>query len=452
MTVRAELVVPEEPVPPGESLTVHLHVWNEGRIVDAYDLELLGPPAEWDKDGGSLGQLPVYPGNHEKINIPLAVPRDGELRPGALPFAVRVASTENPEVVAVPEAAVIVGEFRDVELEPVRSRTTGALWANNLVVLRNTGNVALTLRLKSAPEQPDAPLRTRLRRSRLALAPGDKARVALAVRVRPPVWVGAPAQWRVTTSAAWGEGDQAHSTDFVHRQRALLSKAAFKALTALTALLIAAAVLWFSPIGKKTPTAKTESAPGLSQADAVEQKEKKAAAQEKKQKEKAEREEEEEGAPRKKTLQKALFVDSKSKALTDRYQVPKGYRLVFKTAQITASGTETSTLLLKAAGKPLASMSTQKAEDVTPKSPVVVKAGDTVTLALDCKAPPPPADGERPGDNGAGSGGAGSGEKESGRPGPADPAACTATALLSGELVPLDGPFSEPDPTRPSGS
>ncbi|MDJ0466205.1 hypothetical protein [Streptomyces sp. H27-C3] len=449
MTLRAELIVPDEPVPPGESLTAHLHVWNEGRIVDAYDLELLGPPAVWSEGGASLGQLPVYPGNHEKINIPIAVPRDGDLAPGALPFAIRVVSTENPDVVEVPEAAVVIGEFRDVELEPVRSRTAGALWANNLVVLRNTGNVTMTVRLKSAPEQTDAPLRVRIRRSRLALAPGEKARVALAVRMAPPVWVGAPAQWKVTTSATWGE-EQTRSADFVHRQRALLPKPVFKALTVLTALVVAAAVLWFSPAGKKTPTAKTESAPGLSQADAVEQKEKKAAAREKEQEEKDKRQEEAEGALRKKTLQKALFVDSESKVLTDRYKVPKGYRLVLKTAQITASGTETSTLLLEAGGKPLASMSTRSAQDFTPKTPVVVKAGDTVTLTLDCKAPPPPADDEKP-DTEAG-GGSDDGDGSGAGGGSGETAACTATALVSGDLVPLEGPFSEPDPSRPSAS
>ncbi|MGW2232289.1 hypothetical protein ACWCRG_43500, partial [Streptomyces formicae] len=242
-------------------------------------------------------------------------------------------------------------------------------------------------------------------------------------------------------------GGRTRSADFVHRQRALLSKPAFKALTALTTLAVAAAVLWFSPVGKKTPTAKTESAPGLSQAEAEEQEEKKAAAQKKKKQEQDARQEEEKGALRKKPLQNALFADSQSKVLTDRYTVPKGYRLVFKTAQITASGTETSTLLLKVGGKPLASTSTQNAQDVTPKTPVVVKAGDTVDLILECKAPPPTADGEKP-DGGAGGDGSSSGAGD----GAADTAACTATALISGDLVPLDGPFSEPDPSRPSAS
>ncbi|MFD3944877.1 hypothetical protein [Streptomyces sp. NPDC058579] len=437
MTLRAELIVPDEPVPPGESATAHLHVWNEGRIVDAYDLELLGPPAQWREGEASLGQLPVYPGNHEKINIPLLVPRTAELAPGELPFAIRVVSAENPDVVAVPEASLVIGAFQDAEIETVRSRTAGALWSSNLIVLRNTGNAPVTLRLRVSPESPEAPLRVRARRSRLQLAPGEKARVAVGVRVHPPGLVGAAAPWKVAAGAEWGGGEQERGASFVHRQRALLPKPLFKALVALAAVVVAAAVLWFSPVGKKTPAAKTESAKGPSQAEAVEQAEKKADAQEKEQKELEEKQAEAVGALRKQPLQTSLFVDSKSRKTSARYKVPKGYRLVLKTVQITASGPETGTLLLNAAGQPLASMGTHNAKDFTPKAPVSVKAGSAITLDLDCTAaPPPPA----PSNGGAGAPSAG--------PGDGAAATCTATALVSGDLVPLEGPFAEPDPLQ----
>lgn len=426
MTVRAEVIVPDEPVTPGSTVTAHLHVWNESRIVDAYDLRLVGPPAQWPDAEAALGQLPVYPGNHEKINVPVTLPRDSDLEPGALTFAVRVASVEDPAAVVVPEAAVIVGEFRDVEVEPSRARVGGALWGTNLIVLHNTGNAAATVRLRVAAESPEAPLRIRTRRTRLTLQAGEKARISVTLRVRSPVFFGAATHWKIGVNATW-DAEGTRTADFVHRQRPFLPKPALKVLIALTAAAVAAVALWFSPLGGKEPEVETESAKGPSQVESVRQAEKSAEAKAKEKEDRQKKDDEQAGALRKKQVQESLFVTSEGRRLDDAYRVAKGYRLVLKSVQITASGPAEGNLLLSAGPRPLATLNLDKADEYALKSPVKLTAGEKLTLRLEC---------------GTDQGRSGASPSPSA---PSAPAACKGTAVIAGELVPLKGPFAEPD-------
>ncbi|MFI5672688.1 hypothetical protein [Streptomyces sp. NPDC051704] len=431
MSVRAELSVPEGVITPGEALTVHLRVWNESRIVDAYRLCLIGPPAGWPDAGPDLGQLPVYPGNHEKINIPISVPRDGAIAPGPLTFAVRVASVEDPAAVAVPEGDVQVGEFHDAEIEPDRRRVGGALWSSNLVVVENTGNATATVRLRVAPEAEDAPLKVSLRRSRLVLGPGERARVSLMTRVSNPMFTGTAVNWPVVVRVEQEHAEPV-SASFTHRQRPLLPKAALKVLIAAVTALVAFAVLWISPVGGRKPEADTESAKGPSQVEAVQEEQRKEADAKGQEEEKAEQEKkarESAGALKKRPFQESLVADTKAGRPVAEYAVPKGYRLAIKSVQLTAGGPPTAFLFLRAAGVQLASVGVNSVKDVTVPPTLSPKENEKLTLELDCPAPPsgPPAS---------------AGPSAPPTP-PTAPTTCTATALIVGELIPLTGPNAE---------
>ncbi|MGW1076930.1 COG1470 family protein [Streptomyces sp. NPDC002537] len=435
MSVRAELTAPEDTITPGDSLTAHLRVWNESRIVDAYELRLLGPPAAWPDTDEALGQLPIYPGNHEKINIPLTLPRVGELKPGQLTFAVRVASVEDPDAVAVPEADITVGEFHEVEPTLSRSRAGGALWSSNLIVLENTGNATANVRLRVAPEAKEAPIRAKLRRSKLTLKVGEKARVSLMVRVMKPVFTGKAADWRIGVHVDWDhEGE--HTVSFVHRQRPLIPKPALKVLTVAVAGLVAFAALWMSPIGGKKPKPQTESAKGPSQVEQVQQQEKQTADEKKKddeKKDKAKKEKEEEGAPKKQEFSRSLSTYSKSGRLKDTYVVKKGYRLVVKTVQITASGPATGSVILSTGTEDLSTQNIAGIKDFTPAATLSLEAGEKLILKLVC-APPQANGGSAPAPSGSGA--------------PLAPSDSMATAVVTGELIPLTGPNAEPDKSQ----
>ncbi|MFE3553435.1 hypothetical protein ACFXKW_00925 [Streptomyces sp. NPDC059193] len=435
MTLRAELTVPDDVIIPGEALTAHLRVWNESRIVDAYQLRLVGPPAWWPDAEPDLGQLPVYPGNHEKINIPVSLPRDSELAPGPLTFAVRVASVEDPAAVAVPEADIQVGEFHDAEIEADRARVGGALWSSNLVVVENTGNATATVRLRVAPEAKDAPLKVSLRRSRLVLKPGEQARVALMTRVRTPMFTGTAANWPIVIHLEQEHAENA-SASFTHRQRPLMPKHVLKALIMAVTAVVAFAVLWISPVGGKKPKVAAESAKGPSQMEAVQEAEKKEADAKKQEEEKAEQKAEQEkkdqqnaGALKKEQLNKSLVVSSRPGGkLEDSYVVPAGYRLSFKAVQLTGSGT--GTLFVSVSGSQLSSQPVTNPKEVTIPETVSPEEKEKVTLWLDCQ--PPQAGGQSPSPSAS----AGSSAP------PSTPTTCDATAVIVGELIPLKGPNS----------
>ncbi|MFI5983451.1 hypothetical protein ACIBEA_21555 [Streptomyces sp. NPDC051555] len=431
MTLRAELTVPEDVITPGEALTAHLRVWNESRIVDAYQLWLVGPPAYWPDAEPDLGQLPVYPGNHEKINIPLSLPRDSELTPGPLTFAIRVASVEDPAAVAVPEADIQVGEFHDATIEADRARVGGALWSSNLVLVENTGNATATVRLRVAPEAKDAPLAVSLRRSRLVLKPGEQARVALMTRVRTPMFTGTAANWPIVIHLEQEHAEGA-SASFTHRQRPLVPKPVLKGLIMAVTALVAFAVLWFSPVGGKKPKVAAESAKGPTQMEAVQQEQKKEEDAKKKEEEQAEQKAEQEkkdqkdaGALKKQQLNKSIAVTSRPGGkLEDSYTVPKGYRLAVKSLNLSGSGP--GVLFVTVAGNQLSSQDAASAKDVTVPETLSPKEDQKVTLRVQCQ--PPQSGGPSPSP----------GPSTSGQPGTLT--TCEGTVVLVGELIPLKGP------------
>ncbi|MFC5722278.1 hypothetical protein ACFP1Z_19110 [Streptomyces gamaensis] len=444
MSVRAELTVPEDVITPGGSITAHLRVWNESRIVDAYRLRLLGPPAGWPDIDAQLGRLPVYPGNHEKINIPLTLPRDSELAPGRLTFAVRVASVEDPAAVAVPEAVINVGEFHDLAVETVRSRVGGALWSSNLIVLENTGNTTTAVRLRVAPEADDALVRPKLRRARLTLEPGEQARISIMTRVTNPKFTGAATPWKIGVTAGWDDG-QERTVSYVHRQHPLVPKPVLKALIAVTAVLITLVTLWFSPVGGKKPEAKTETAKGPTQQEEVKEAEKKAEDKKKQDEEKKKKDEEkkkedekkaeaEKGALEKKPFQKSLALDTKKNKSSDSYTVAKGYRLAIKTVKMSASGPDNATVFLKAGSEQLQSTNVKNIKDYTPAAPRSLKEGQKLTVQVDC-----PVNAPNPNPS------------PSGSPSAPPAATCNVTAEVVGDLIPLKGPNAEPE-TPPASS
>ncbi|MGW5119666.1 hypothetical protein ACWEQ8_30105 [Streptomyces noursei] len=350
---------------------------------------------------------------------------------------------DDPTTVAVPEADIQVGEFHDAEIEVDRARVSGALWSSNLVVVENTGNATTKVRLYVAPEAKDAPLKVSLRRSRLVLRPGEDARVSLITRVQNPMFTGAAANWQIVIRIAQEHAEDGAAT-FTHRQRALLPKAVLKALIALVGALVAFVVLWISPVGGKKPQAETESAKGPSQVQAVQEEQKKAAAAKKQEEKKAEekkaqeeKKEKEAGALKKKDFQESLVADTKTGRPIAEYEVPKGYRLSVKSVQLTAVGPPTGIVVLKAGSTQLASFGVNNVKEVTVPATVSPKEKEKFALRLDCPAPPTgtPSTGPSP------SGGPSTPAAPSAAP--TSPTTCTATALITGELIPLSGPNAE---------
>ncbi|MEE4489763.1 COG1470 family protein [Streptomyces sp. BE230] len=238
--------MPTVTVSPGAEATTTLTVRNDGDIVEAYTLEVVGDCAAWTTVDPQ--RVSLYPGTSETVTVRLAPPRSHEVKAGEVPLGVRVLPAEHPESVAVPEATVTVEPFRELRarLEPGRRR--GWLAARFRTSVQNRGNTPVDVVFSGKQEGEE--LRLAFTPERRSLQPGESAEAGLRVRARKLIWFGAPATWpfevrAVDSEGADKEGEQpgrAEPLPGEFAQLPLLPKWLLIVLAALIALLVA----WFA--------------------------------------------------------------------------------------------------------------------------------------------------------------------------------------------------------------
>ncbi|THA29321.1 hydrolytic protein [Streptomyces sp. A1277] len=240
--------MPTVTVSPGAEATTALTVRNDGDIVEAYTLEVVGDCAAWTTV--EPARVSLYPGTSETVTVRLAPPRSHEVRAGEVPLGVRVLPAEHPESVAVPEMTVVVEPFRELRarLEPGRRR--GWLGARFRISVQNRGNAPTDVALSG--KQAGEELRLAFTPERRRLEPGESAEAGLRVRARKLIWFGAPASWPFEVVAAEAESEGAGVEDGQparpeplpgeFAQLPLLPKWLLIVLAAILALLVA----WFA--------------------------------------------------------------------------------------------------------------------------------------------------------------------------------------------------------------
>ncbi|THA73300.1 hydrolytic protein [Streptomyces sp. A0642] len=238
--------MPTVTVSPGAEATTTLTVRNDGDIVEAYALDVVGDCAAWATV--EPARVSLYPGTSETVTVRLTPPRSHEVKAGEVPLGVRVLPTEHPESVAVPEATVVVEPFHELraKLEPGRRR--GWLGARFRTSVQNRGNTPVDVVFTGRQEGEE--LRLGFTPERRSLQPGESAEVGLRVRARKLIWFGAPATWPFEVVAVESEGADAEAAqpgrpeplpgEFA--QLPLLPKWLLIVLAALLALLVA----WFA--------------------------------------------------------------------------------------------------------------------------------------------------------------------------------------------------------------
>ncbi|MER7725675.1 hydrolytic protein [Streptomyces sp. NPDC096323] len=238
--------MPTVTVSPGAEATTTLTVRNDGDIVEAYALDVVGDCAAWATV--EPARVSLYPGTSETVMVRLAPPRSHEVKAGEVPLGVRVLPTEHPESVAVPETTVVVEPFHELraKLEPGRRR--GWLGARFRTSVQNRGNTPVDVVFTGKQEGEE--LRLAFTPERRSLQPGESAEVGLRVRARKLIWFGAPATWPFEVRAAESEGADTEAGqpgrpeplpgEFA--QLPLLPKWLLIVLAALLALLVA----WFA--------------------------------------------------------------------------------------------------------------------------------------------------------------------------------------------------------------
>ncbi|MEV4878941.1 COG1470 family protein [Streptomyces cyaneofuscatus] len=190
--------MPTVTVSPGGTATTTLTVRNDGDIVEAYTLEVVGDCAAWSTV--EPARVSLYPGTSETVTLTFAPPRSHEVKAGETPLAVRVLPAEHPESVVVPEGTVTVEPFHELrtELEPRRRR--GWLGARFRTAVQNKGNTPVDVAFTG--KQAGEELRLGFTPGQKRLEPGESAEIRLKVRAGKLIWFGEPVTWPFEVEAA----------------------------------------------------------------------------------------------------------------------------------------------------------------------------------------------------------------------------------------------------------
>ncbi|MGK3089333.1 hydrolytic protein [Streptomyces sp. WAC01490] len=193
--------MPTVTVSPGGTATTTLTVRNDGDIVEAYTLEVVGDCAAWSTV--EPARVSLYPGTSETVTLTFAPPRSHEVKAGETPLAVRVLPAEHPESVVVPEGTVTVEPFHELrtELEPRRRR--GWLGARFRTAVQNKGNTPVDVAFTG--KQAGEELRLGFTPGQKRLKPGESAEIRLKVRAAKLIWFGEPVSWPFEVEAAEAE-------------------------------------------------------------------------------------------------------------------------------------------------------------------------------------------------------------------------------------------------------
>ncbi len=166
-------------VEPGAEAETVVLVRNTGDAPDVFHVVVQGEAAPWSLvDPPSLS---LAPGEEGPVWVHFRPPRAPDTVPGSIPFAVAVASSHDPDFVAVETGVLDVGTFSSVAASFSGETTVGARWTELTVAVRNTGNRRVRM---SIGVEASGGVATEMEPESVDLAPGQPA--SFAVRIRPP--------------------------------------------------------------------------------------------------------------------------------------------------------------------------------------------------------------------------------------------------------------------------
>ena len=122
---------------PGESAEVELRVVNEGKVVDAYSIQVLGLDPTWY--ALTQAEARLFPGDDEEVVLRVHPIAGTVTSAGIYPFTVRVASSENTADSALQQVTLNILATGGLELKLSPQQVRGRAGTFTLAI-RNTGN------------------------------------------------------------------------------------------------------------------------------------------------------------------------------------------------------------------------------------------------------------------------------------------------------------------------
>jgi hypothetical protein len=191
MGASAWLEVTDVEVDPGTEAAVELRVRNTGPMMDEFSFAPVGMAQGWISVEPSIVSL--FPGAEEQVQVHFRPPRLHTTLAGASPFAVKVVPREDPESTSVVEGTLHVSPFEERGVDVIPTTSRGARVGVHDLLVRNTGNAPLALRLGGV--DPKDQLRFDFNPSTLLVEPGTAQHCQVRVRPRHAFWTGDPRTW-----------------------------------------------------------------------------------------------------------------------------------------------------------------------------------------------------------------------------------------------------------------
>ena len=241
MGASAWLEITEVEVDPGTESAVEMRVRNTGSVLDEFSFSPVGMAQGWISVEPSIVSL--FPGAEEGVQIHFRPPRLHTTLAGASPFAVKVVPREDPESTSVVEGTLYVTPFdeRGVDLVPATSR--GRRVGTHELIVRNTGNSALPIRLGGV--DPKDQLRFDFNPSTVLDEPGTAQHSRVRVRPRRTFWTGDARTWPFQLILDEEGKDQPQIVGGAMMQEPLAPSWLGRAILGVAAGLVAFIALWF---------------------------------------------------------------------------------------------------------------------------------------------------------------------------------------------------------------
>lgn len=262
MRVSANLASESIVVAPGEVAYLPVTVRNSGDTVEAYQVDIVGVPAEWVTIEPQA--ITLYPASAGSVTVGFHPPRSSAVTAGDLPFGIRIVPAEYPDDAVLEEGVLSIEPFFDLTARLQPQSRAGRRGAGYRIDADNRGN--LPEQLYFAAEDGVNQLVFSLRPAAIEVANGVHAETHLRARTRRLLWWGAPREHPFTARM-----EREHTApvlmDGLFIQRPVISAGLLKLLAALLALLLALLALWFGLLRPAVRSAAREAAndPALQQ-------------------------------------------------------------------------------------------------------------------------------------------------------------------------------------------
>jgi hypothetical protein len=183
-------------IEPGSEAETVVLVRNTGDMDDTFHVVVQGDASRWAVvDPPSLT---LSPGEEAPVWVHFRPPRMSETTPGPVPFAVAVASTRDPEFVAVETGQIDVGTYSSLAASFVGEPTMGPRGAELELSIRNTGNRRVDVEVEAESLDPGATFE--VEPDHVDLPPGQPVNVHVRIRPKRRLLPGRKRDRRVTVT------------------------------------------------------------------------------------------------------------------------------------------------------------------------------------------------------------------------------------------------------------